>query len=895
MIKQISIFDGNENFVLDKPIRLIELFGGYGSQAFALKYLGVSFEHYRLSEWAVKSIQAYKDIHATNDNTDYSQGLTVEQIRQWLYGKISSDYNTPMTEQQIKRLSEKQARTIYNNMQATHNLGSITQIKAEDLAVVDTNKYCYIMTYSFPCFTADSLVLTDKGYKKIIDIQCGDMVLTHDNTYHKVVKTFDNGVKPLVKINAMAVDEIKCTPNHKFLVRSMKRVGHLQKRTFSEPKWKPAQELTKADYLGVAINQKSTIPTWNGVDYEWTDGRKNRHKNTISALLDFYDFWWIIGRYMGDGWQAKNSVIICCSKNEDDEIDSKLNGLVHYTKTEDRYKYIIPSKEWVEFVSQFGKGAGNKHLTNTIIDLPRDLLKGFLDGYMSADGCLTKGLYKATTISRELAYGIGQCVAKVYRTPYRIYHTARPKKYVIENRIVNQHDTYQVVWKIERCKQDKAFYDNGFIWFPIKQIIEIEPQNVYDIEVENNHSFTVQNTIVHNCQDLSQSGLGKGMSKGRSTRSGLLWEVERLLEEMTEKPQVLLMENVPQVIGKTGIKDFAKWVERLEQFGYKNYWQCLNAKDLGIPQNRNRCFMISLLGDYDYTFPKPQKLTVRLKDFLNKTIGEKYYLSDKTVEMFVEHTRKQKEKGNGFKFEPTDGNCIASAITTKAGQRIDDNFIKCEQVGMLSGGKWDKLHEQSRRIYSPDGLSPTIHTCAGGNLEPKIAYDEQNGYLRQDGTVGTLTTDGNSPKHNNRIVEINYDLSESMKRYINSTNEKYKVSDSNLIINRDIACTKTTREGRTRADAIDHISPNLPGNANVSGIDLMQYRIRKLTERECFKLMGVKNDDYKNVAKNQSMSSLYHLAGDSIVTSCLMAIFGELFGVDYKDKINNLVEELKGQ
>ena len=447
------------------------------------------------------------------------------------------------------------------------------------------------------------------------------------------------------------------------------------------------------------------------------------------------------------------------------------------------------------------------------------------------------------------------------------------------------------------------------------------------------------------CQDLSQAGLGKGMSKGSSTRSGLLWEVERLIGEMIEKPQVLLMENVPQVIGKTGIKDFAKWVERLEQFGYKNYWQCLNAKDYGIPQNRNRCFMISLLGDYDYTFPKPQKLTVRLKDFLDKEIDDKYYLSYKTVEMFVEHTRKQKEKGNGFKFEPTDGNCIASAITTRAGQRTDDNFI-VEQSGEYSreiderckysngdrlqgvqqsnnecsnGIQWDGgadgimvgtsekfnagiLKHRSRSITT-EGKNGVVEwkkvkceqvgMSSGGQQELKIAYDEQNGYLRQDGTVGTLTTDGNSPKHNNRIVEINYGLSESMKRYINSTNEKYKVSDSNLMINRDIACTKTTREGRTRADASDYISPNLPSNANVSGIDLMQYCIRKLTERECFKLMGVKATDYENVAKNQSISSLYHLAGDSIVTSCLMAIFGELFGVDYNDKINNLVKDLK--
>ncbi len=151
MSYQMSIFDGQQKFVNDKPIRLIELFGGYGSQALALKYLGIPLEHYRLSEWAVKSIQAYKDMHATDDNTDYSTNMSLQEVRNWLYGKISADYSTPLSEQQINRLSEKQVRTIYNNMQATHNLGSITQIEAKDLAVVDTDKYCYIMTYSYPC------------------------------------------------------------------------------------------------------------------------------------------------------------------------------------------------------------------------------------------------------------------------------------------------------------------------------------------------------------------------------------------------------------------------------------------------------------------------------------------------------------------------------------------------------------------------------------------------------------------------------------------------------------------------------------------------------------------------------------------------------------------------
>ncbi len=231
--------------------------------------------------------------------------------------------------------------------------------------------------------------------------------------------------------------------------------------------------------------------------------------------------------------------------------------------------------------------------------------------------------------------------------------------------------------------------------------------------------------------------------------------------------------------------------------------------------------------------------------------------------------------------------------------------IKCEQVGMLSGDRYDKLHDISRRVYSAEGIAPTVHTMGGGQQELKIlvpeatkkgydiatygdsiniafpnsktrrgrvghgvaqtlttgdaqqieptAYDEQNGYLRQDGCVGTLTTDGSSPKHNNRIVE------------------------------------PCITRGGTRADASDYISPDLPENANVAGEDLVKYRIRKLTERECFRLMGVKESDYEKVAKNQSTSSRYHLAGDSIVTTCLMAIFGELLSVDYKAKIQELV------
>ena len=116
MIQQ-TIFDMlYSKFTIDKPIRLIEMFAGYGSQALALKYLGVPFEHWKICEWAVKSIQAYKDIHFTNDDIDYSKCFSIEEIQNILhYLGISSNYNEPMTLEQIKKLKESQLRKIYNN------------------------------------------------------------------------------------------------------------------------------------------------------------------------------------------------------------------------------------------------------------------------------------------------------------------------------------------------------------------------------------------------------------------------------------------------------------------------------------------------------------------------------------------------------------------------------------------------------------------------------------------------------------------------------------------------------------------------------------------------------------------------------------------------------------
>ena len=311
MTEQMNIFEClYQSFKTNKKLRLIELFAGYGSQALALKYLGVPFEHWKICEWNYKSFQAYKDIHMPDDDTDYSASLTKEQLADYLIEKgISSNWNAPMKAEQIKRLNESKLREIYNNIQSTHNLVDVSKIHANDLQITNRDKYTYILTYSFPC------------------------------------------------------------------------------------------------------------------------------------------------------------------------------------------------------------------------------------------------------------------------------------------------------------------------------------------------------------QDLSLAGLRGGMNRDSETRSSLLWEVERILQECAELnclPDILLMENVPQVHGTDNMPNFREWLTELERLGYQSYWQDLIATDYGIPQIRNRTFCLSLLGEYSYSFPQPIELEKRLKDMLEDKVDEKYYLSDKAIKGFTAWEQRQKENGNGFAWDIVD-------------------------------------------------------------------------------------------------------------------------------------------------------------------------------------------------------------------------------------------------
>ena len=214
-------------------------------------------------------------------------------------------------------------------------------------------------------------------------------------------------------------------------------------------------------------------------------------------------------------------------------------------------------------------------------------------------------------------------------------------------------------------------YNNIVATHNLINIMEVHGK---DLEIVDTDKYEYILCYSFPCQDLSLAGKRQGMStsqKDGGTRSGLLWEVERILDELNKEnnhlPQVLVMENVPEVIGTNNLADFQKWEHKLETLGYKNYVEILNAKHYGIPQNRRRCFMVSILGDYAYTFPIKIKREYRLKDLLEKVCDKKYYLTDEHIQRISNWKAQQKPLENMIDIE-RERESISSAHLSSMGK-----------------------------------------------------------------------------------------------------------------------------------------------------------------------------------------------------------------------------------
>lgn len=295
------------------------------------------------------------------------------------------------------------------------------------------------------------------------------------------------------------------------------------------------------------------------------------------------------------------------------------------------------------------------------------------------------------------------------------------------------------------------------------------------LEMRERESYTYILTYSFPCQDLSLAGKLKGMAKGSQTRSGLLWEVERILEECKgELPHILLMENVPQVIGKKNIKDFQLWRSKLESLGYSNYVQLLNAKNYGIPQNRNRCFMVSILGDYYYEFPKKQKLNLKLKDMLESNVDEKYYISKQMQEGMqktnfnqysLEHSfieRERESKSIIARYEgapqvitvfPEDEETLKQQLANKLikNKLVDEGDVIRHSYTNNRMNDWENRGKQIK----DNSLSPTIDTrcdCLGVVVNDKLQIKEntKKGYTEANEGDGVYI---NRPHQKRGVVQ----------------------------------------------------------------------------------------------------------------------------------------------
>ena len=314
------------------------------------------------------------------------------------------------------------------------------------------------------------------------------------------------------------------------------------------------------------------------------------------------------------------------------------------------------------------------------------------------------------------------------------------------------------------------------------------------------------------CTDLSMAGKRKGMTRGSGTRSGLLWEVERLLMDMKNRdrlPMTLVMENVDAITYKANKKDFKQWISALSDMGYASSYKVLNASDYGIPQNRDRCFMVSRLDSLSFQFPRSRPSDIRLIDLLEKNVPKRYFLSDVAVAGLIAHKKRHDTRNNGFGYKITDPEKDnAATLKASCGWKNTDTFLKCQDEDMFT------LTAQDRH----------------GIL---IRNNTSQGYIEAQDGDGLILDHPDSKTKRGRV-----------------------------------------KEGR---------SPTVMTSGQVGTVDKM--RIRRLTPRECWRLMGFTDDDFDRVKKiRTSDAQLYKQAGNSIVVDVLVAIFDELYNIKQKIK-----------
>lgn len=415
------------------------------------------------------------------------------------------------------------------------------------------------------------------------------------------------------------------------------------------------------------------------------------------------------------------------------------------------------------------------------------------------------------------------------------------------------------------------------------------PENVYDREIPM-ESLDIYMTSPP-CQAFSLAGKRKGEDDDRGV---LFYNSHEFIKK--NKPRFFIFENVKGLLSDDAGTTFQRWIAYLggksvngnpvvfpmeESVPYHVYWQVLNAKDYGIPQNRERVFIVGIRDDEDnnFSFPKEIPLTKRLKDILEENVDEKYYLSDKMVEGFIRHTENQKNKGNGFKFEPKNINSIGNCVTARCFKMgIDDNYIKVKSA-TTKGYEIAEIGEDSINLEHPN--SETRRGRVGNKVAQTLTTSCNQGVAigAIKGRNPEVPTSRKSGLPTQQMLEINKN---------GTSNALTTVQKDNVVVEKRIhgwhenenvvAAHRNDPKRSTVSEHVYHKKNGICTTIQTAHVPkLLDYRIRKLTPTEVFRLMDFPDTLVENARKvGISDSQLYRQAGNSICVGVLAEIIKQI-------------------
>ena len=405
---------------------------------------------------------------------------------------------------------------------------------------------------------------------------------------------------------------------------------------------------------------------------------------------------------------------------------------------------------------------------------------------------------------------------------------------------------------------------------------------VYNIEVENDNSYTANGYIVHNCQDFSIASNQEGGDEGSGTRSSLMYETLRIVDK--SKPKYVIWENVANLLSEKHKPNFEKYLEIMEEQGYNNYYQVLNAKDYGIPQNRKRVFTVSIRKDIDkkkFHFKPKQKLKLTLKDLLEANVDEKYYLSDEKINSISQWKSYQKPLESVL-----GNNSISPTLTARGAGEEHSGMITYSDKFNNTTNVQNLLLKKCIKYKGKEIELPAICASRGRNLDDPTNRVpgqklQQTIEVNSEGISNTLTTVQKDTyvleedTRNNKQQLCDYMIQNDLVKLYDVINHGYTEHRLNSIKdNKDIVLGKNISPTlMTRPDELGVVVNSKQEKIqNTRGI-----RIRKLTPKECWRLMGFDDEDFDKAAKVCTEAQLYKQAGNSIVVNVLERICVNLF------------------